>query len=168
LRAQGVRASARLLAAEVLCNAARGEHATADGRWSLLVAHVPSEEQARSRVEHLRALREWGASHAGGPALLVGDLNTSRAGLDVPRAGQKHEALLGEVWTTGLRDVWHEQGGSHTQTSWRGPMGERQRLDTALASPALLTQGVRLRYVDEPELSDHAGVVVEWGGDTRE
>ncbi len=154
--------SARLLAATV-------------GGVRLLVAHVPSEEAARARVEHFGAICAWARRAAMGEALLVGDLNASRRGMDVLRAGQRHEALVGEVWTAGLRDVWHEQGGSREQVSWWGPNGERHRLDTAMASAALLRRGVRMRYVglrDGAEgaskvgkLSDHAGIVVEWGAD---
>lgn len=151
--------------------------------FALLAAHIASEEAAGARVRQFHEAAAWARAHAQAPALLVGDLNTSRTGMDLARPGQRHEALLGELWTAGLRDVWHAQGGSASQASWLGPNGEMHRIDTALASASLLARGAVMQYVFEPawpsqhlageplrspaisknaeNLSDHAGILLE-------
>jgi endonuclease/exonuclease/phosphatase family metal-dependent hydrolase len=151
--------SRRLLAVQV-----KGEQHTVQ----LLAAHIPSEEAGSARAAHYQAAAQWAKEHSHAHALLVGDLNTSRRGLDLPREGQRNEAQLGELWTQGLRDVWHAQQGDRAQASWIGPKGEKHRIDTALATLGLLAGGVSMRYEHAPEttknaekLSDHAAIVLE-------
>lgn len=157
--------TARLLAVHLALHKEPGDGEQQAHKLALLAAHIPCEEAAGARIKHFRDAAAWAKLHASTPAVLMGDLNTSRRGLDLPREGQRNEALLGELWTAGLRDVWHEQGGNARQSSWLGPRGERHRIDTALASKALLRAGVTMKYVHEPEnaksLSDHAGILLE-------
>ena len=126
------------------------------------------------RVERKTRHDEWEAALAAAgrirdePALLIGDFNTGRHGVD--EAGStfscaKHfEALLGTGWT----DVWRHFG-PKDEYSWfntrkGGTQGNGFRIDHAFASPSLLPRVTRCWYSHgerEAHLSDHSLLSVD-------
>lgn len=107
----------------------------------LLHTHIPDESQPTARAMLWQWCVDAARRLADRPALLAGDLNTDRPGLDTNRIGRTCVSMLGLMTTLGWRDLWRDLHPGIRETSWsgRGPDGrvESARLDTALLSPAL-------------------------------
>lgn len=131
----------------------------------LLHAHIPDESQPTGRATLWQwcvdAARQW----ADRPAVLAGDLNTGRPGLDTDRVGRTCVSMLGRMTTLGWRDLWRDLHPGVREASWsgRGLDGrvEAARLDTALLSPALVrTIGA---HRDLPPSAEYSQIEREMG-----
>jgi endonuclease/exonuclease/phosphatase family metal-dependent hydrolase len=126
---------------------------------AVLGAHVPDEGDASARDACWAGVVAWARSHAGGEAILAGDFNTSRPGVDADRPGQTCTRRLGELETLGFRDAWRAARPGERADSWVGPRGERQRIDGVWLSAALLRGLQSACYdgvCDGERASDHA------------
>jgi exodeoxyribonuclease III len=135
-----------------------------------------------AKMQFLEALDQFAAEHhANGSALLIcGDLNIARTDMDVhpkerkPRAiGQLPEerALLERLISHGLVDVVRARDPENDQLfTWWAPWRDMRkrnigwRLDYVLATDAWYQRVERSAVQREFGTSDHAPVVVEFGG----
>jgi exonuclease III len=134
--------------------------------------HIPNSVTGRKYTYHdavLGVVRAWRR----GPALLVGDTNSGRIGLDEeapvfgPREDGWMRALEGAHW----RDAFRQRHGQALAYTWYSPNGRNGfRLDEAFVNRRLLprlldarhewaasTNGDRRREA----VSDHAALIVE-------
>jgi exonuclease III len=134
--------------------------------------HVPNRVTGRKWAYHAAVLalaRGWRR----GPALLVGDTNSGRPGLDeeVPVFDAREGGWIEALEAAGWRDAFRHLHGAAREYTWYSPNGANGfRLDQAFLNPAMLP---RLRGVSHawgrarpgrrptPELSDHAALIVE-------
>lgn len=126
---------------------------------SVLGVHIPDESAVSARDRAWAATLAWGREHHALPALIAGDFNTSRAGIDPPRDNQTCEHCLGVLESLGFADVWRRVGCPEPGISWFGPRGERQRLDAVFASRGLAHTVESASYHDscvQQRVSDHA------------
>lgn len=131
---------------------------------AVLGVHVPDESSVSPRDRAWSATLAWARGHAGRPAVIAGDFNTSRTGIDPDRENQTCEHCLGVLESLGFRDAWRAAHPGSTAVSWFGPCGERQRLDAAFVSRPL-AESIESAVYDagcvELGLSDHAVLAVQ-------
>ncbi len=160
--------------------ARRGEPGA--GRWLLAridaprpfalgTLHVPNMVTGRKYpflAAVLRVSRRWGA----GPALIAGDTNSGRMGIDEesPAFTKREERWIDEMAEAGWPDAYrllHPRARAYT---WYSPnAGNGFRLDQAFVNPELLPRLREVRYVwgtvaneeRRDALSDHAAMIVE-------
>lgn len=140
------------------------------GSLELLGLHVPDESEPTARLVFLRGVVEHARAWRNIPSLLLGDWNASRRGVDLPRIGQTGETFLGELASQGFEDLWRRFHPGERAASWVGPRGEKTRIDTALGSRLLAAAAESACYIETcawEELSDHAPLVVTFGGSAR-
>ena len=147
-------------------------HVAAEHPFSLGVMHVPNAVTGRKYIYHA-ALLEFARGWRGGPALLIGDTNSGRIGLDeeVP-CFSEHE----EVWMVGLeqaswRDSFRLLHGDARAYTWYSPnAGNGFRLDEAFINRRLAPRLLDTHYewgtsTDGPTrrdaVSDHAALIVD-------
>lgn len=108
------------------------------GELTIIAAHIPDESNPRARADLWHGLLALAREHRDRPALIAGDFNTSRRGIDPARRGQTCERHMGTLCSLGYRDVWISAENPLPGTwSWAGPMGERHRLDGIFVSDQL-------------------------------
>lgn len=133
---------------------------------SVLGVHVPDESAVSARDRAWSATIAWARGHADHPAVIAGDFNTSRTGIDPVRENQTCEHCLGVLESLGFRDAWRAAHPGSTAVSWFGPCGERQRLDAAFVSRPL-AETIESAVYDagcvDSGLSDHAILTVHLG-----
>lgn len=143
--------------------------------FSLGAMHIPNRVSGRKYVYHeavLNVVRGWRR----GPALLVGDTNSGRIGLDeeVPVFSSREDdwmtALEGAAWRDGFRYL-HGEARDYT---WYSPNGRNGfRLDEAFVNRRLISRLLETRYEwgvsadgdrRREALSDHAALIVDLEG----
>ena len=143
----------------------------AERTYSLGVMHVPNQVTGRKYVYHdavLDVARRWRR----GPALLVGDTNTGRIGLDeeAPVFGRREDGWMTALDGLGWRDGFRYLHGEARAYTWYSPNGRNGfRLDEAFVNRRLLPRLLSTRYEwavpDGGErrdaISDHAALIVE-------
>ena len=108
------------------------------GELTIIAAHIPDESNPRARADLWHGLLALAREHRDRPALIAGDFNTSRRGIDPARHSQTCERHMGTLCSLGYRDVWISAENPLPGTwSWAGPMGERHRLDGIFVSEQL-------------------------------
>jgi len=153
------------------------------GRWCLAevaaarpftlgVMHVPNRVSGRKYPFHAAVLdiaRTWRR----GPALLVGDTNSGRIGVDeqVPGFNKREDGWIAALEDAGWRDGFRHLHGDTRAYTWYSPNGRNGfRLDQAFINSSLLPRLVETRYEwarsnqDDDRrdtISDHAAIIVE-------
>lgn len=142
-----------------------------DRPFTLGVMHVPNAVSGRKYVYHdavLEVVRRW----RGGPAMLIGDTNSGRVGIDeeVPVFGPREDGWMAALERAGWRDAYRYLRGDERAYTWYSPNGRNGfRLDQAFVNRKLLPRLIDTRYewalrVGDPRrdaLSDHAAQIVE-------
>lgn len=135
------------------------------------VMHVPNRVSGR-KYPYLDAVlriarRAWSA-----PALLLGDTNSGRIGLDeeVPAFNHVEDEWMRRLHDAGWTDAFrHLRGGARAYT-WYSPNGGNGfRIDQAFLNGALRPRLEGFRYDWGPPrrpVSDHAAIVLDLGGAT--
>jgi exonuclease III len=160
----------------------RQEPGAEPGRWLLAdiaapspltvgVMHVPNRVTGRKDAFYAEVL---GMLHRGrrGPAVLLGDTNSGRPGLDeeVPVFGPREVAWLDAIERLGWVDTFRHLRGTERAFTWYSPNGRNGfRLDQAFVNRALLPRvkgiahdwGHRRWPARGLGLSDHAAVLLD-------
>ncbi|MFG0305427.1 MAG: endonuclease/exonuclease/phosphatase family protein [Phycisphaerales bacterium JB040] len=140
----------------------------------LAAAHVP-DARAHDHPALQRKSRCWndllhlGERWRSEPALLAGDFNTGRPGIDEDgrdtRVGAfTSAALMGKLTGMGYADAYRSLHPRGQERSWYSQQGRGFRLDHTLVSAPLAPRlrGVRYSQVErETRLSDHAPMLVD-------
>jgi exonuclease III len=153
---------------------------TEPGRWLLAgvagpravalgAMHVPNRDSGR-KWPFLDAVLTLAERWRGGPAVLLGDTNSGRPGIDEQspafnaREGAWIESLARAGWQDGFR---HLRGRTRAYTWYSPNAGNGFRIDQAFLNPALLPSLVSARYTwgtgsrERRSLSDHAALVLD-------
>lgn len=139
--------------------------------FTLGAMHIPNAVSGRKYVYHdavLDVVRRW----RGGPALLIGDTNSGRIGVDeeVPVFGPREDRWLVALERARWRDAFRYQYGERRAYTWYSPNGRNGfRLDEAFVNRRLLPRLIDTRYewglrendTRRDALSDHAAQIVE-------
>lgn len=147
--------------------------AALDGPSRLVLGamHVPNRA-SRRKYPFLDAVLTCARRWRLGPALLVGDTNSGRRGLDeeVPAFNAREERWIDDLARCGWHDAFrHLRAGARAYT-WYSPNGRNGfRIDQAFVNQALLARVKGAAYVwggvavggRRDGLSDHAALVVE-------
>jgi len=142
-----------------------------DAPSPLVVAgmHIPNEVTGRkwSYMEAVAGLAEgWRA----GPAMLIGDTNSGRPGLDEenPVFGPRYAAWFDHMEGAGWKDAFRHLHGERPEYTWYSPNGGNGfRLDQGFVNWGLLPRLAAVRHAWGGEgkrrdaLSDHAALIVE-------
>ena len=144
----------------------------ADRPFSLGTMHVPNRVSGQKYLflaALLRLARRW----RGGPALLIGDTNSGRIGLDeeVSVFGKREDAWMTSVEDAGWSDAFRHTHGEEPAYTWYSPNGRNGfRLDEAfvhrLLIPQLLDAGHEWAVpvggaARRDAVSDHAALIVD-------
>ena len=133
--------------------------------------HVPNRVSGRKDTffaEALRAIRRWRR----GPAVLLGDTNTGRPGIDEQTAvfGPREVAFLDGCERSGWCDVFRRLHATKRAYTWYSPNGRNGfRIDQAFVNRELLPRvtrmtydwGMRHRTRPGHALSDHAALLLD-------
>ena len=139
--------------------------------FALGAMHVPNRVTGRKWpfLDGVLAVAErW----RGGPALLVGDTNSGRPGIDEESAAfnEREGAWIDNLERAGWRDAFRHLRGTARAYTWYSPnAGNGFRLDQAFLNPTLLPSLVGARYAwgrhttapGRAALSDHAALLVD-------
>jgi exodeoxyribonuclease III len=136
--------------------------------------HVPNRVTGRKGgylASALSIARDW--RH--GPALLIGDTNSGRIGLDeeVPTFDRLEDGWIGDLDDAGWADAFRALHGERRAYTWYSPNGRNGfRLDQAFVNPLLRARLAKARYAwGRPRgersgrrevLSDHAALIVDF------
>lgn len=138
---------------------------------SLGAMHVPNRASGRKAMFHdavLAVARRWRP----GPALLIGDTNSGRIGVDeeAPAFDRREDGWMAALAAAGWRDAYRALHGDRRAYTWYSPnAGNGFRLDQAFCNAALLPRLRAVRHVwgrverdaRRDALSDHAALVVD-------
>ena len=153
------------------------------GRWCLAQVgtaapfalggmHVPNRVSGRKYPFHasvLNTIQSWRR----GPALLVGDTNSGRIGVDeeVPCFGKLEDGWICALEDASWRDAFRHLHGDEREYTWYSPNGRNGfRLDQAFVNRRLLPRLIDTRYewacgADGQErrdtVSDHAALLID-------
>ncbi|PKN78461.1 MAG: hypothetical protein CVU47_12235 [Chloroflexi bacterium HGW-Chloroflexi-9] len=145
----------------------------AGGPFALGGLHVPNFVPDRARkFAYLDALHALARRWRGGPAMLIGDTNTGRAGLDEesPVFDARHDAWMVAMARAGWPDIFRERYPQAREFTWYSPnAGNGFRLDQAFVNRALQPRVVGVRHewgrdagdARRDALSDHAALIVD-------
>lgn len=133
--------------------------------------HVPNRVSGR-KWTFLDAVLEVAKRWRRGPALLAGDTNSGRRGIDeqVPAFNAREEAWIDALATCGWADAFRTLHGRRRAYTWYSPNGRNGfRIDQAFVNAALLDRVRGARYVwgcatrdaRSDALSDHAALVLD-------
>lgn len=133
--------------------------------------HVPNRVSGR-KYPFLDAVLACARRWRRGPALLVGDTNSGRRGIDeeVPAFNTREEGWIDALAACGWRDAFRHLRAEARVYTWYSPNGRNGfRLDQAFVNAALLAQlrdasyawGGAARRGRRDALSDHAALVVD-------
>lgn len=146
---------------------------------SIVGVHVPDQVEGGRKARFWRHLVSRAPAWAGGPCVMVGDLNTARRGIDADRDdfGVCNCAdLMGAFATAGFKDAWLAVNPGQREATWSLPPGlvpseEREkagmlgsRIDAAYVSASLLGRVAGIRYDHLPRkkgISDHSMLVMD-------
>ncbi len=133
--------------------------------------HIPNVATGRKYVYHdsvLDVVRRW----RGGPALLIGDTNSGRIGLDeeTPVFSRHEDGWMRALEKAGWRDAFRHLYGAKRAYTWYSPNGGNGfRLDEAFVNRKLLPRLIDTEYAwgssnsgpdKRDALSDHAAQIV--------
>ena len=143
---------------------------SAPARFDVLAVHVPNRVTKR-KYPFLNAVADVVRCWRGPPAVLVGDTNTGRIGLDEESSAfnATEERWMLHMDALGWRDAFRARHPESREFSWYSPNGNNGfRLDQAFLHPGLLAQlrSIIYRWGDDGSgrrdaLSDHAAVIVD-------
>ncbi len=136
--------------------------------------HVPNYTSPELKYPFLRSVHDMIGRWRLGPALLLGDTNCGKRGLDEEKPqgskfAREHDWLVG-IEQRGWADVFRHLRGNRREYTWYSHRNNGFRLDYAFSSPELTPALTRLRHVwgrdpAAPErrdaLSDHAALIVD-------
>jgi exonuclease III len=131
------------------------------GDVHVLACYFP---QRGEKIPVFEAVLDWAEAHLSTPALIVGDLNTGKHGVDEAGATFIAADYLERLEEVGFTDAWRHFRGPAREYSWFSTKGNGFRVDHAFVSEALLR---RLRRVDyshaerEEGISDHAILIID-------
>lgn len=140
--------------------------------FALATLHAPNRVTGR-KYPYLDAIATICRGWRGGPAVLVGDTNSGRIGLDEesPAFNRREDAWICGLETAGWRDAYRHFNVDARSYTWYSPNGRNGfRLDQAFVNRKLAPRLLSAEYVwgsasDPParreELSDHAALIVE-------
>ncbi len=142
--------------------------------FAAIAVHVPNRVSGKKWPFHagtLRVTRRW----SNGPALLCGDTNTGRIGIDeaTGAAGfnRREDRWMAALGTAGWHDAFRHLHGDRREWTWHSPnAGNGYRIDQAFVNRAMIG---RLRAVAHAwgagdgnarrdALSDHAALIVDF------
>lgn len=129
-------------------------------------AHIAIPAYAELRKMHWQVAFALVASNADTPHLLIGDLNTTRHGIDQVGDSIHGDHYLRELEAAGWSEAWrtvHPEPAPR-EYSWYHELGSGFRFDQAWLSPALTPHliGTYMNHgVREQRLSDHSMLVVD-------
>jgi hypothetical protein len=140
---------------------------------TLGVMHVPNRIGGR-KCPYLDAVLATARRRWATPALLVGDTNSGRIGLDeeVPAFNRIEDGWMRELDEAGWRDAFRHLRGTARAYTWYSPNGGNGfRIDQAFLNPALQPRLRALRYdwgrpsrLTGRRASDHAALVLDLAG----
>ena len=133
--------------------------------------HVPNRVTGR-KYPFLDAVLACARGWRGGPALLVGDTNSGRRGLDeeVPAFSAREEGWIDDLSRCGWRDAFRHRRVEERIYTWYSPNGANGfRIDQAFVNAALLARLKEAMYVwggprrraRRDVLSDHAALLID-------
>ncbi len=144
--------------------------------FALFAMHIPNQATGLKGGYHAAVIelaRHW----RGGPAMLVGDTNTGRPGIDEesPVFGPNAEAWMRGLEAAGWHDAFRRLHGERREYTWYSPnAGNGFRLDQAFVHRSLLpgVRAVRHEWGSDggdgggrrDALSDHAALIVDFEG----
>jgi exodeoxyribonuclease-3 len=152
------------------------------GRWLLLeiaapapfflgAMHAPNRVTGRKYV-YLDAVERIARRWRHGPALLVGDTNSGRIGLDEesPAFSKREDGWICQLEAAGWSDAFRHKHGDEPAYSWYSPNGRNGfRLDQAFVNRKLVQRVRDARYAwgedgsgRRDALSDHAALLVDF------
>ena len=136
--------------------------------------HVPNRVTGR-KGDYLAAALAVARRWRGGPALLIGDTNSGRIGLDeeVPTFDRLEDGWIGDLERAGWSDAFRWLHGERRAYTWYSPNGGNGfRLDQAFVSRTLRGRIAAVRHAwGKPRgdrsarreaLSDHAALIVDF------
>ncbi|MEX2229691.1 MAG: endonuclease/exonuclease/phosphatase family protein [Dehalococcoidia bacterium] len=151
--------------------------AEAGGAFALGAMHIPNYATGR-KLPFLDAVHASVRAWRGGPAVLVGDTNTGRMGVDEETAvfDRRHHD-----WMDAMHDRWpdalrHLHGDETRVFTWYSPNGGNGfRLDEAFVAPGMLPRLLAVRHewgaasgeaavtvARRDALSDHAALILDF------
>ena len=162
----------------------RQRHAPREpGRWLLAAVAAPRPfALGAMHVPNRVTGRKWGFLDAvlavaerwrNGPALLLGDTNSGRPGIDeeVPGFNEREGGWIDALERAGWRDAFRHLRGGEPAYTWYSPNGDNGfRIDQAFLNAGLLPRLAAVRYewgrrrpgkARTTVLSDHAALLVD-------
>ena len=140
-------------------------------RFDVLAVHAPNRVTQR-KYPFLDAIADAVGSWRGAPAMVIGDTNTGRIGLDEESCAfnAREEQWMLRIEALGWRDAFRTLHPKAREFTWYSPNGNNGfRLDQAFVHPCL---GARLRSIAHvwgedgssrrAALSDHAAIVLDF------
>lgn len=129
-------------------------------------AHIAIPKYAALREMHWQVALSLVSSKRGSAHILIGDLNTTRHGIDQVGASIPGDHYLRELETAGWSDAWRTMHPEPAlqEYSWYHRLGSGFRFDQAWLSPALVPHlaSARLNHdFRERGFSDHSMLVVD-------
>lgn len=156
--------------------------APADCRWLLATVeapdpfsvgamHVPNRVSGR-KYPFLDAVLEVARRWRRGPALLAGDTNSGRRGIDeeAPAFSLREEGWIDALASCGWADAFRVLSGNRRAYTWYSPNGRNGfRIDQAFVNTDLMRRVRHARYVwgrvvrgaRQDAISDHAALVLD-------
>ena len=133
--------------------------------------HAPNRVTGR-KYPYLDAVRALTENWRGRPALLAGDTNSGRIGIDEesPAFNRREDAWIASLEAAGWADAFRQKHGDRPAYSWYSPnAGNGFRLDQAFVNATLMSRVRDVRYVwgrsahddRRDALSDHAALIVD-------
>lgn len=140
-------------------------------RFALGAMHVPNRVTGR-KYPYIDAVLALAQRWRGGPALLAGDTNCGRIGIDEesPAINEREDTWMADLVSAGWSDAFREVHGDKRAYTWYSPnAGNGFRLDQAFVNKTLRSQLVAAYYEwgsskrgdRRDALSDHAALIVE-------
>lgn len=135
--------------------------------------HVPNRVTGR-KGDYLASALDVARRWRGGPAVLIGDTNSGRIGVDeeVPAFDRREDGWIQDLDRAGWADAYRALHGDRRSYTWYSPNGGNGfRLDQAFVHRSLRARLDRARYVwgtprgesapRREALSDHAALIVD-------
>ena len=140
----------------------------------LASVHIPiTSFEGQSRFAFHAAVLRIAKRWRRGPALIAGDTNTGRSGIDeeAPTFGKEADAWMADMEGIGWRDAFRALHGAQRAYTWYSPnAGNGFRLDQAFVNRALMPRVAAVRYewgrsADGAQrrdaVSDHAALLLD-------
>ena len=147
-------------------------------RLTIGAMHVPNQFTGRKPAFHqavLRIAQNWNNK----PAILIGDTNSGRIGIDEenPVFNKRTDRWFVDLAATGWQDAFRHLHGGAREYTWYSPGHENGfRLDQAFVNPSTCQDLVSFRHEwgtsntssRRDALSDHAAIILDLDGDRRQ